>query len=235
MEDSTANFCLTSNFNPNFDITWSFQYNITGSISSSGGFCTFLFNNSTLSGGGILSGLGFAPYDEYLGVNGAILGVMFSSDNKITIKKGTNFTTLTSFNLFSRLYPLIKNTEEFNTIRFNLTNIGQTLKIDVKDSNDNYINVAEIPTTIISTAANQYYKIGFSYSTPLNSLDDKITLRFKDIHSQGLIIKSTNEFKQRPIVLSKDDTYYVIQSPTSAYLDIGIPNPIVSGSLLHKS
>lgn len=234
MADSTANFCLTSNFNPNFDITWSFQYSITGNSSSSGGFTTFLFNNSTLSGGGILSGLGYAPYTGYTGVHGAILGVMFSSNNKITIKKGTNFSTLTSFNLFQSLSPLVKTTEIFNTIRFNLTDVGQTLKIDIKDSEDNYINVVEFPTAIIPTE-NTFYKIGLSYSSPLSSTDDKITLKFKDIHTQGITSKATTEFKQRPFIIPKEETFYVIQSPSSAYVDIGIPDPIVTGSLLHKS
>lgn len=234
MADSTANFCLTSNFNPNFDITWSFQYSITGSNTASGGFSTFLFNNSTLNGGGILSGLGYAPYTGYSGVNGAVLGVMFSSDNKITIKKGTSFSTLTSFNLFQSLSPLVKTTEIFNTIRFNLTDVGQTLKIDVKDLEDNYVNIAEIPTYIVPSE-NTYYKIGFSYSTPLIIGNNKITLKIKDIHAQGITSKGNTVFPKRPFTIPKEETFYIIQSPTSAYVDIGIPDPIVTGSLLHKS
>jgi len=234
MANSTANFSLTSNFNPNFDITWSFQYSVTGNNVSSGGFSTFLFNNTTLTGGGILSGLGFAPYTGYSGIAGAVLGVMFSSDNKITIKKGTSFTTITSFNLPSLLSPLIKTTQKFNTIRFNLTDIGQTLKIDIKDLKDDYINIASIPTSIIPTD-NIYYKIGFSYSSPLIITDDKITLKFKDIHVQGISGPASYILNTKPIVIPKEETFYIMQSPTSAYVDIGIPDPIVTGSLLHKS
>jgi hypothetical protein len=234
MANSTANFSLTSNFNPNFDITWSFQYSITGITGSSGGFSTFLFNNTTLSGGGILSGLGFAPYTGYSGVDNAVLGIMFSSDNKITIKKGTNFTTLTTFNLPSLLYPLVKTTENFNTIRFNLTDVGQTLKIDIKDLKNNYINIASIPTTIIPSD-NIFYKIGFSYSSPLFFGDDKIVLKFKDIHVQGQSGPISFALNTKPLTVPKEETFYIIQSPTSAYVDIGIPDPIVTGSLLHKS
>ena len=184
MANSTANFCLTSNFNPNYDITWSFQYSVTGNNTTSGGFSTFLFDNNTLDGGGILSGLGYAPYTGYSGVNGAVLGVMFYSNNTVVIKKGTSFSTLTSFYIPQLLYPLVKTSQVYNTIRFNLTDVGQTLSIDVKDQKDNYINVASIPTSL--TALNDiYYKVGFSYSAPLNVGDNNIVLSFKDIHVKG--------------------------------------------------
>lgn len=234
MANSTANFSLTSNFNPNFDITWSFQYSVTGISGSSGGFSTFLFNNTTLGGGGVLSGLGFAPYTGYSGVNGAVLGVMFSSDNKVTVKKGTTFTTISSFNLPSLLSPLVKTTVKYNTIRFNLTDVGQTLKIDIKDLKDEYINIASIPTSITPTD-NIYYKIGFSYSSPLSLGDNKIVLKFKDIHVQGQTGPASYTLNTKPISIPKAETFYIMQSPTSAYVDIGIPDPIVTGSLLHKS
>ena len=97
MPDSTANFSLTSDFNPIFDITWSFQYAVTGNSNSSGGFSTFLFNNTTLTSGGPLTGLGFAPYNSSSGISGAVLGVMFTNDNMVTVKRGTSFSTISSF------------------------------------------------------------------------------------------------------------------------------------------
>jgi hypothetical protein len=69
----------------------------------------------------------------------------------------------------------------------------------------------------------------------LSSTDDRITLKFKDIHAQGITINATNEFKERPIIIPKEETFYIMQSPTSAYVDIESQNPIVTGSLLHKS
>ena len=129
MSESTCNFFVNSAFNANFDITWSFGYNLSGSTNSTGGFSTFLFNNSGLSGGGAYEALGFSPFQSRSGVTGAVLGVMINSNNLVTIKKGTTFTTITSFPLFSMLSPLIKQNSDFNILRFNFTNCAQTLKI----------------------------------------------------------------------------------------------------------
>jgi len=232
MSDSSANFSLTSNFNSNFDITWSFQYSVTGISSSNGGFCTFLYNNTSLTSGGSLSGLGFAPYNNIGGVSGAIIGVMFTSDNKITIKSGTSFNTLTSFTLFESLSPLVKTYEDFNTIRFNLTDVAQNLKISLKDKIlDEYIELYNINTGLTG-GGKDFYKIGFSYSTPLTSNTDKITIKLKDFHVHGQERETTNTYMEKPFNLPITETFYIIQSPTSAYIDIG-PDSI--GSLLHNS
>lgn len=231
MPDSTANFSLTSDFNPNFDITWSFQYAVTGNSGSNGGFATFLYNNTTLTSGGELTGLGFAPYNTNPGISGSVLGIMFTSDNLITIKKDTTFNTLSTFTLFESLSPFVKNTLTYNTLRFNLTDVGQTLKIAYKDENDEYVDLTSIYTGLTSSSKDSY-KIGFSYSTPLTSSTDKIEIRLKDFHVHGQTREGTNIFSDKPYVVPKIETFYIIQTPTSAYIDI---SPDSVGSLLHRS
>ena len=232
MANSTGNFALTSNFNPSFDITWSFQYSVTGIEGSNGGFCTFLFNNTSLTSGGELSGLGYAPYNGVGEVNGAVLGVMFDSNDKITIKKGTTFSTLTTFTLFESLSPFVKTQKEYNTIRFNLTDVAQTLKIAIKNDEDVYVDMASINTGL-SAKETDFYKVGFSYATPLTADTDKISISLMDFHVHGQTVKPTSLIMDRPFNVPKGETYYIIQSPTSANIDIG--NPDFTGSLVYKS
>jgi hypothetical protein len=235
MSESTCNFFINSAFNANFDITWSFQYNLSGGVNSTGGISTFLFNNPTLIGGGAYEGLGFVPYQSRSGVTGAVLGVMIDSDNIITIKKGTTFTTITSFPIFSMLSPLIKTNGNFDTIRFNFTNCAQTLKIAAKNKETNrYTKLASINTGI-SAFDTDFYKIGFGYSAPLNSGEEKSVFNIKDIHIQGNTSIPTTVYRPRPEVESKIETFYIIQSPLSGHIDIGNPDPNGIGSLMHKS
>ena len=230
MPDSTANFSLTSDFNPIFDITWSFQYAVTGNSNSSGGFSTFLFNNTTLTSGGPLTGLGFAPYNSSSGISGAVLGVMFTNDNMVTVKRGTSFSIISSFTLFDTLSPLVKNSVSYNTIRFNLTDVCQTLKISIKDQNDEYVEVKSINTGL-SAGDNIFYKVGFSYATPLTSGGEKIKILLKDFHVHGQSRPATLTYMDKPFIIPKAETFYIIQTPTSGQLVISPDN---NGSLLHK-
>lgn len=232
MADTTTNFFINSSYNPNFDITWSFQYNISGSNDATGGFSTFLFNSPALSGGGTYSGVGYAPYQNKSGVTGAVLGIIFDTNNNITVKYSTTFTTLTTIPLFTELKPFINN-EKFNTIRFNLTNLGKILNIAVKNpENNKYKTLCKIDTGILINDTN-LYKIGFGYSSPLNSSDKKIAFRIKDIHIQGSSNKTTTKICVPPYIFVTS-TYYILQSPESDKIQIGLPDPIVDGYLMHK-
>jgi hypothetical protein len=231
MDDSACNFCIDTKFNPNYDITWSFKYSITGDEFSTGGFSTFLFNNSELHGGGSYKGLGYESYQSELGVTGAVLGILFYSDNTISIKTGTDFQTLYTFPIFAALYPLLKTEHKFNTIRFNLTNLGQTLNIAIKDiySND-YITIMSALVNLNITD-NDFYRVGFSYASPLNSGDHKIEFKIKDIHVQGNKNFPNIFYRPKPYSI---ESYYLLQSPQSGKIAIGNPAPLSSGYLLHK-
>lgn len=231
MEDSACNFCINDIFNPNYDITWSFQYSITGGEFSTGGFSTFLFSNSELSGGGKYSALGYGVYQAEEGVFGAKLGILFYSDNTIEIKKGTEFITISSFKLFEPLYPLVKNYKYFNTIRFNLTNVGQTLNIALKNEVDNtYYTVSSIEINL-NLKDEDEYKIGFSYASPLKSGDTKTNFSIKDIHVQGNSSIPNIIYRPKPYSI---ESYFVLQSPNSGKIMLGNPSPLSSGYLLHK-
>jgi hypothetical protein len=131
--------------------------------------------------------------------------------------------------------PLIKQNGDFNTIRFNFTNCAQTLKIAVKDKETNrYTKLASINTGISAVDAD-FYRIGFGYSAPLNSGEQKSVFSIRDIHVQGNTAVPTTIFRPRPDIEDKVETFYIIQSPLSGHIDIGNPDPTSVGSLMHKS
>jgi len=229
MADSTFNFSVNQQVNANFDITWSFQYCVSGGAGSSGGFSTFLYNNPTLDGGGKYDGLGYAPYQGDYGVVNSLIGIMFDSNNRVTVK-GITFDTLTSFPLYQQLSPLVKPTEKYNTIRFNLTNFAQNLVISIKDINDRYYDVLKLKTDIPYPQDFDFYRVGFGYSTPLASADKNIKLLLKDIHVQGSTVQPTTRYTARPVL----NTNYIIQSPLSSKIQISINNNSVGALIAQK-
>jgi hypothetical protein len=238
MADTSTNFFINSSYSANFDITWSFQFKLSSANSSAtGGFSTFLFNNPTLVGGGKYSGLAYAPYQADVGVTGAALGVMITNDTKIVIKNGSNFTDLGSITNILKTISINSNTligQDFLTMRFNLTDLGQTFNIAIKNPlTDVYKTISTISTGLKVTDAD-FYKIGFGYSSPLASGDPKVTVSLKDIHTQGSLTPPTTKVTTPPVTFATPETYYIIQSPASGKISIGIPDPIVDGYLMHK-
>lgn len=232
MADTTTNFFINQNYNPNYDITWSFQYNVSGSDISTGGFSTFLFNNDTLIGGGKYSGVGYSTFQSSQGVTGAVLGIIFDTTNSIKIKSST-FSTLTTIPLFTELTPFKTTTNNFNTIRFNLTNLGTILNIAVKDLENNSYKTLATVNTQITAKDTDFYKIGFGYSSPLNSGSDKIIFKIKDIHIQGINNIPSTKINKPPYSF-EPQTYYVLQSPNSGKIEIGAPTPTSVGYIQHK-
>lgn len=237
MNPAACNFYIASSFNANTDITWSFEYALTGNaLSSSGGFCTFLFNSDNLSAtGGFYQSLGYGPYQGLSGIPSNIIGIGFDSTglfamsggvfssglssrspNSLTIRIGSNFTYLTSFSLTALGIPLIQSSESFETLRFNFTELSQILKIAIKDkTNNRYTQLLEIPTGLSARLADAY-QIGFSYATPISSGHSKTVLKFKNIHVQGLDSipdRDTNETSGLP-------TNYILQSPLSGLIQL---------------
>jgi hypothetical protein len=232
MADTSTNFFINSAYSPSFDITWSFQFQLTGTSESNGGFSTFLFENDTLVDGGGYTGLGFAPYESTKGITGPILGLMIDTSNILTIKTGSNFSTLTTFHIKMNgsNYSLLN--KPFITMRCNLTDLGQTFNVDIKDPiTDIYKSVISIGTGLKPTDS-EFFRIGFGYASPLVAGDEKTLINLKDIHTQGSLVRPTTKISDPPYVLPVDETYYLIQSPTSSKLNIGIPDPKIDGALL---
>lgn len=234
MADKSTNFFINSGFSPSYDITWSFNYSLCGNTGSTGGFSTFLFENPDLTKPAPrYTGLGFAPYASDRGVQGAIIGVMFTSNNTIDIKTGTKFATLTSFNMFKELKPFITTSKLFRTIRCNLTNLGQTLNIAIKNPvDDRYEDVFSISTGI-SITSKSFYKVGFGVSVPLLAGDTPAAFFIKDMLVSGSLTAPTTKVSDRPPTPKTLETFYIIQSPLSEKIWIGKPAPdVIDGALL---
>lgn len=205
MSDTACNFALTATFNAKHDVTWSLQYCLSGAADATGGFTTFVYDASAsnLTGGGIRDGLGFGPYQtSYTGVGDAMLGVgldatgAFSvastsfttglasaSANTITLRSGSNFqhqqTALLPF-------KVVESSEVFKTLRFNLTNLGQTLNVHQYDYDArSYTHIASLSTGVLFMA-DKLCKIGISYSTPVTGVVGGCIFKIKDLHVQGL-------------------------------------------------
>lgn len=212
MADTACNFALSSVFNAKYDITWSFQYSLCGYAGCHGGFTTFLYtaNTPALVGGGIRSSLGFARYEDitllgatrYPGVSGAAVGVGFDSSgafssrqyglgtgvidpalNSYTVRAGSDYTAVMyGITPFAILQPQ----ENFTSLRFNLTNLGQTLNIDYKENIFTpYTRIASAETGMLCVE-DTYFKIGVSYASPTSGTLPAI-FKIKNIHTHGVI------------------------------------------------
>jgi hypothetical protein len=78
---------------------------------------------------------------------------------------------------------------------------------------------------------NDFYRVGISYASPLNSGDHKIEFKIKDIHVQGNKNYPNIIYRPKPYAI---ESYYLLQSPESGKMVIGNPSPLSSGYLLHK-
>lgn len=202
MSNISCNFALKTAFNAKYDLTWSFQYSLSGNGQASGGFSTFIYNNPTLVGGGDQNGLGFTSTTTMPGVSGAILGVGFDSSgafssrqyslttgtfdlsaNTVGCRSGDYFTFK---GLQSIPFNLIETEEVFRTLRFNLTDLGQTLHIDYKlDQSDQYTKLASFETGLLYTEDALVY-IGIGVATPVLSGSNAIC-KIRDLHSHGIL------------------------------------------------
>jgi hypothetical protein len=192
------NFTCISAFDATKDIIWSFTYKFDSGTGLLGkcGFTTFLNFLSSQTSGGINYGLGYGPYTGYSGASGNFLAMAFENAgvfaiggsgfttgttpvfNSITIRNGTDFQYLTSkqvdFNIVS---------SEWQTLRFQLTNLGNILNIFHCDDNYSYNKIMSIETSNIFTISQQLY-IGMSFASPIDGSTD-FKLRIKDFHFYG--------------------------------------------------
>lgn len=194
MSAVACNFALLSTFNAMYDVTWSFQYSLCGVPASTAGFTTFVFDGNVpiLTGGLSGDGLGY-------GVSGALMGVGFDSTgmfgttgtfttgaaeasaNTATMRISDNFTYQGSFVL---PFDVVETTEVFKTLRFNLTDVGQTLRIHQYDDVNRQYNLIGVLSTGYVFATDTPVKIGVSVATPVSG-DLGCVFKIKDFHHQG--------------------------------------------------
>lgn len=221
-------------YNSNYDIVWSFDFALSGSSDSEGSFTTFLYDCSTLSGGAPSIGGAYTPLTGssfYNGVSGAILGINFDTTglfalssqsrdvdgildtykNSISIRSGesTNYSLLTSVALSSldTEFYLLSSENDFQRLRFRLTDVGQTIRIDYRYGYNDYQELFSYPVNL--TVDNETsYKVGLGYTSPISgegSNECKFTIR--NFHIEGnsdtpdnVILESKeNDFVQYPL------------------------------------
>ena len=194
-------------FNINYDIVWSFTYVIQSSAYDSGfpascGFTTFLIDSDTptLTGGGIGEGLGYGPSTNYTGfsnisgVSGAMIAVGFDNLGVFGLSGqcyNTGYTTLTSntitfrsnynyLSTFSCGFNLISSA---NTLRFNLTDAGQSIEV-YRLINNHFYQIAKCDT-FFNVTSTKKCKIGISFASPTSSNAVSAAFMFKDFHVHG--------------------------------------------------
>ena len=197
------NFTCISAFDASKDIIWSFSYKFesnSGNLENCG-FTTFLNFLSAQTKGGINSGLGYGPYNNGVDVyepadenflaialensgmfglkgNGFSTGLTRPVLNSISVRKNNNFEHVSTkdvdFNIVS---------SKWQTLRFQLTNLGHTLNVFYCDEDFNYKKIATFETSDIFYISQQLY-IGISFATPINNSTD-FKLRIKNFHFYG--------------------------------------------------
>jgi hypothetical protein len=138
-------------------------------------------------------------------VSGAILGINFDTTGlfaisgsaangllapipkSLSIRYGqTNFQYLTSVTLTSLYtdFDLLLSAQEYNRLRFRLTDIGQTLKVDYKVS-DSFAEILTIPVNLNITDSTTY-KVGIGYTSPVSGASaTQAIFSIRDFHVEG--------------------------------------------------
>lgn len=211
LSPTACNFIAPSAFNANYDIVWSFQYSLCGNTNTSGGFTTFLVDSNVpmLTGGGIGRSLGYGPSTNFTnttnisGVSGAVLGIAFDSTglfatsgygftnglpspsaNSISLRTGFNHLSTFVLSSITTEVSILTSIEKYNTLRFQLTNIGRTINVDYIDEKMNYKRLVSADTNI-TVSNTTTYKVGISYASPVSGLANKAVLNIKNLHVHG--------------------------------------------------
>ena len=189
------------NFNPHFDVIWSFEIALSG---IQHGFSTFIADNSSFIP---LSGHYFGlPIDNLLSVvfdtNGyAALstpirdGILLSGikPNSITIRDdGNHLIYHEALSSLDTSFVLTSSQKYWQTLRFRLSNLGTSLYIDLKKNNI-YSNLLTLPININVTDSPYLYP-GFTFVSPISSnIISPSTLFLKNFHVQGNVSDPTYE------------------------------------------
>jgi hypothetical protein len=118
---------------------------------------------------GAILGINFDTTGLFSLSSPTVNGVTTTIPNSLSIRYGqTNFDYLTSISLTSLYtdFDLLLSAQEYNRLRFRLTDIGQTLKVDYKISN-NFTEILTIPVNLNITDFTTY-KVGIGYTSPVS-------------------------------------------------------------------
>lgn len=211
-------------FNPHWDITWSFSYALTG---IQHGFCTFLTTSSTLVSGFPGQYLGYLTTGTI--PNGS-LAIAFDSTglfalssstrtgisvnnvkpNSLIVRIGNNLI----YNEYLSGFNISESSKTFKTLRFRLSNGGKKLYIDHKTDSTEYKNLIFLSLTSFSISATPFLYPAITYSSPISS-NSATPSKFwlKNFHTQGNINTPTYEILDfSPLSSSSITNYTTITS-----------------------
>lgn len=227
------------NYNPNYDIIWSFQYAISG---NEGGFATFLTSTKPAlssipghylgySGTVPLSGFlldengNYVLTDDYERIilegnnqNDSILGlcIAFDSTGLFALSSNTrsgvglsnikrnslivrdyndNVTYYNELSNINSQFKILSSGKSYKTMRFKYTN---TDKLTIEFKLDGSTVFTELTSININFDPNSssILRPGFSYSSPISSLNAPGVLFLKNFHTQGTENQTTVETVQ---------------------------------------
>ena len=187
----TTTIIHNHSFNPNYDIVWSAQFLLSGNNGGSGAFTTFLSDSTSLTGAG--SGIDVG-YSGSPGLSGAKLAIGFDTTglfastytyptflvrngttpqpNMLVVRGGfPNFNLLFAAPLsaLSNTFNLLQSSEIYQTLRFRLGNVGKTMYIDWRPSeNTSYTPLTSVNVDLNVSDLDAYY-VGFSFTTPVST------------------------------------------------------------------
>jgi hypothetical protein len=136
---------------------------------------------------GAILGINFDTTGLFSLSSPTVNGVTTTIPNSLSIRYGqTNFDYLTSISLTSLYtdFDLLLSAQEYNRLRFRLTDIGQTLKVDYKISN-NFTEILTIPVNLNITDYTTY-KVGIGYTSPVSgAAATQAIFSIRDFHVEG--------------------------------------------------
>jgi hypothetical protein len=150
----------------------------------------YLSGSNTLiipSVSGAILGINFDTTGLFAISGSAANGLLTPIPKSLSIRYGqTDFQYLTSVSLTSLYtdFDLLLSAQEYNRLRFRLTDIGQTLKIDYKVS-DGYTEILTLPVNLNITD-NTTYKVGIGYTSPVSGASStQAIFSIRDFHVEG--------------------------------------------------
>lgn len=219
-------------YNPHWDIAWSFSFCLSGvehgftsflsqtdaAPSCVGGDALGYYNNSNVANG--IFAVAFDSTGRFALPIGPHPGVALSAikPNALIIRNSSNQVILNeSLSSLSKDFTLTQPEKTFQTIRFRYTNAGKKLAVDYRVGTSNFITLTSVSLSAPNLNLSLYP--GFTFCSPINTVVVPSTMYVKDFHTQGGITAPTYE----TIPLVPLSSYIVNQYTTISGISANLP------------
>lgn len=210
------------NYNPHWDITWSFSYALTG---SEHGICTYLTENTSLLSAIPGQYMGFLTNSP---IPNGILAIALDSTgffalsntynsgvgrssvikNSLIIRDGSKVLYNKALSSLSSEFNLSYPTKTWQTLRFRYANAGKKISIDYL-SHDNYKNLVSLSLSSVNVDDYSALYPSFTFCSPISSNSISPSKLFlKNFHVQGCETAPTYETIVVPPLSSLASTTY---------------------------